>query len=174
MPLKTMNDLLVTQLKELYAAEKHSEKVLPTLARSASDPSLSAALRTHAQETREHIARLEKVLDEVLEGSDSRPRPTARAETKGMKGLIHDCLDLAKMKNATPPVRDAALIAVAQHVEHDEIAGYGCARTWARLLGHDAAADLLQQTLDQERASDARLTELAESLNETALQAAHG
>jgi ferritin-like metal-binding protein YciE len=85
-----------------------------------------------------------------------------------MKGLCQDCLRLANMSKAEPHVRDAALIAVAQHVEHDEIAGYGCARTWAGLLGYDQAASRLQQTLAEERKADAELSRLAERLNKAA------
>jgi len=168
MPLNTMKDLLVDQLKELQAAERHSTDILPRLVKAASSPRLAAALRAHAEETRDHLARLDKVFDEI----GVSPRPSPRAESRGMKGLCQDCLDLANMATAEPHVRDAALIAVAQHVEHDEIAGYGCARTWARLLGHDTAAGLLQKTLLEERACDTRLSRLAESLNKAALEPA--
>ena len=128
MPLNTMKGLLIDQLNELYAAEKHGAEMLPKLMRAASSPKLAAALRSHADETKEHLSRLES----VFEGLGAAPR---RVESKGMKGLCQDCMKLADMAKAEPHVRDAALIAVAQHVEHDEIAGYGCARTWARLLG---------------------------------------
>jgi ferritin-like metal-binding protein YciE len=167
MPLNTMKDLLLTQLNELYAAEKHNSEVLPRLARSASNPKLAAAIRSHADETKEHITRLDGVFEELGE----RPR-AARAETKGMKGLCQDCLSLASMPRAEPHVRDAAIIAVAQHVEHDEIAGYGCARTWADLLGHEKAAAMLGKTLAEERKADADLTRLADGLNKAALAAA--
>lgn len=167
MPLNTMKDLLVTQLNELYAAEKHSAEVLPRLAKAASDPGLKSALRSHADETRGRLTRL----DGVFNALDERPR-AARAESKGMKGLCQDCLDLAEKARVEPHVRDAALIAVAQHVQHDEIAGYGCARTWAQLLGHDKAATELQKTLEDERNADVNLTRLAENLNKAALAAA--
>jgi ferritin-like metal-binding protein YciE len=167
MPLNTMRDLLITQLNELYASEQHNRQILPRLAEAAANPKLAAALRSHGAETGSHLERLEEVLGDL----GVRPRPSG-AESKGMKGLCQDCLSLAKMSNAEPHVRDAALIAVAQHVEHDEIAGYGCARTWARLLGHTKAADRLQTTLDEEKAADARLSALAESLNRAALEPA--
>jgi ferritin-like metal-binding protein YciE len=168
MPLNTMNNLLIEQINELYGAEKHCAEVLPRLARAASSPKLAAALRSHADQTEEHLSRLESVFEEV----GASPRPSTRPESKGMKGLCQDCMNLANMTRVDPHVRDAALIAVAQHVEHDEIAGYGCARAWARLLGHDAAASLLQKTLNEERATDARLSKLAESLNKAALEPA--
>lgn len=168
MPLNTMKELLIGQLKELHAAERHSREVLPKLAASASDPDLAASLRLQAEETKEQSARLERVFEEL--GISSRQ--TGRAETKGMKGLAEDAMKLARMTKADSHVRDAALIAVAQHVEHDQIAGYGCARTWARLLGYQSAADQLQKTLQEKRAADANLSTLAESLNKTALATA--
>jgi ferritin-like metal-binding protein YciE len=167
MPLNTMRDLLINQLNELYGAEKHSAAVLPRLAKAASSSKLGAAFRAHADETREHLSRLESVFEEL----GASPRAGARAESKGMKGLCQDCLKLAEMPKVESHVRDAALIAVAQHVEHDEIAGYGCARTWAGLLGHEEAAEQLQKTLDEERKADAALTRLAENLNKQAVSA---
>lgn len=89
-----------------------------------------------------------------------------------MRGLAHDCMKLAVDSEAEPHVRDAALIAAAQHVEHDKIAGYGCARTWAGLLGHKIAAGMLQTTLDEEKAADRRLSQLAETLNAAAAEPA--
>ena len=89
-----------------------------------------------------------------------------------MKGLCADCLDLARLARVEPHVRDAAVIAVAQHLEHDEIAGYGCARTWARLLGHRTIASTLQHTLNEEGRFDAKLSRLADALNRAALEPA--
>ncbi len=168
MPLTTMKDLLLNQLNELYAAEVHSTQLLPKLARAAGDPKLAASLRSHAKESEQHLTRLEEVFEEL----GLTPRSPTGSESNGMRGLSADCLRLAQMDEAEPHVRDAALIAAAQHVEHDEIAGYGCARTWAGLLGYDSAAARLQRTLDEERRSDFELTRLSESLNRTALAAA--
>jgi len=168
MPLSTMKDLLLDQLNELYSAEVHSTQVLPKLARAASDPTLVSSLRSHAKESETHLNRL----DEVFADLGTSPRSPAGSERNGMRGHCDDCMRLANMENAEPHVRDAAIIAAAQHVEHAEIAGYGCARTWAMLLGHDAAAAHLQNTLGEERKSDAELTHLAEILNRSALSAA--
>ena len=167
MPLNTMKDLLLDQLNELYAAEKHSLEVLPKLAKAASSPKLAQAFRDHAQESKEHLSRLDTIFDDL----GTSARTPGRAESKASKGLCQDCLKLASMAKADPAVRDAALIAVAQHVEHDEIAGYGCARTWADLLGHDTIASNLRKTLAEERKADTELTRLAENLNKRALAA---
>ena len=168
MPLNTMRDLLIDQLNELHAAERHSLDVLPKLAKAAASPKLARALRDHAEESKEHLSRLNDVFEEL----GVRVRAPERAESMASKGLCRDCLRLAEMKEADPAVRDAALIAVAQHVEHDEIAGYGCARTWAELLGQATIASNLRKTLAEERRSDTDLTRLAESLNKRALAAA--
>ncbi len=161
MPLNTMNDLLIQQLSELYAAEKHSLRVLPKLEKSASEPALMEALASHIAATEHHVERLDSVFLEL----DAKPK---RIESEGMKGLLEDCLSLAESSRAEPHVRDAAIIAVAQHVEHDEIAGYGCARTWATLLGATDAAAKLETTLGEEHKSDAELTKIAERLNREA------
>ena len=89
-----------------------------------------------------------------------------------MKGLARDCLELAKESRAAPHVRDAAIIAGVQHIEHDEIAGYGCARTWAAVLGHEDAAAKLQLTLDEERRADAELSRIAQQVNREAMATA--
>ena len=164
MPLNTLKDLLVRQLRELQAAELHSADLLPRLAKAASNPALSDALHRHAAETKEHITRLHN----VLQALNTPAPPALRDETRGMKGLCEDCLALAQMPEASPNVRDAAILAAAQHVEHDEIAGYGCARSWAHVLGNEGAAKVLQKTLEEERASDAVLTRLADRINKVA------
>lgn len=165
MPLNTMRDLMIDQLNELLAAEKDGVQLLPKLALAASDPELAEAFRMHARETTEHLARLEGIF------ADIELVPEAM-ETRGMKGLWKDCMELAAMRHAEPHVRDAALIAVAQHVEHDEIVGYGCARTWATLLGNPGIAEILQKTLDEEKASDVRLSKMADAINKAAVQTA--
>lgn len=166
MPLKTMQDLLVKQLIELVAGEKHHCELLPQLADAATNPKLASAFRNHAKEEKEHVTRLETVFEDL----GIQPK-SARTESKAMKGLADDCLRLARTRSAEPHVRDAALIAVAQHIQHDEMAGYGCARTWAELLGHDSASAQLQKSLDEERKADADLTRLADTLNKAALTA---
>ncbi len=162
MTLNTLKDLLTEQLNELYAGEKHALQVLPKLVRAATNRKLSDTLQSQEKETREQASRLEAIFRML----DIEPR---RVETKGMKGLLEDCIRLATAARAEPHVRDAALIAVAQHVKHDEIAGYGCARTWANLLGFRDAAAQLQTTLEEERRADRDLTRVAEGLNQEAL-----
>ncbi len=165
MPLKSMKDLLVQQLNELYAGEKHIAQVLPKLARVATSPRLKDVLDGYEDQAKDRVRRIESVFDEM----DLKPK---RTEAKGTKGLLDDCLKLAAMDSAEDHVRDAALIAVAQHVQHDAIAGYGCAKTWARLLGMNDAADDLHRSLMEERNADADLTRIAEDLNLAAIEAA--
>lgn len=170
MPLKTMFDLLVGQLNELCAAEKHSAMVLPKLAEAASSPELASVFRSHADESRKYLSRLASVLDDL----GIKHGGPACDESGAMKGLCEDCLKLAGMSSAEPYVRDAALIAVAQHLVHDEIAGYGCARAWTALLGHGGAAFLLQNILADQRKMDRELTRLSATVNRAALLVANG
>ncbi|MCC6907519.1 MAG: DUF892 family protein [Phycisphaerales bacterium] len=165
MPLKTMKDLLAQQLDELLAGERHIIQVMPKLARAVNSHRLRDAIESYQRLSREHVSRLEPIFAEM----DLRPR---KAEARGMRGLLEDCLRLAAMDNAEAHVRDAAIIAVAQHVKHDVIAGYGCAKTWASLLGMHDAADELQRSLADERNADAELTRIAEDLNLAAVEAA--
>lgn len=165
MSLDSLRNLLIEQLNELYAAENHALKVLPKLEAAANSPELATALRRHCDQSQHHLSRL----DNVFEDLRAKPR---RTESQGMKGLLADCLALAQDKSAEPHVRDAAVIAAAQHVEHDEIAGYGCARTWAILLGYQDTANLLQKSLDEEKQADAAFSRLAEKLNKAALELA--
>lgn len=161
--MNSLKDLLIEQLHELYASETHSHTVLGRLATAAASPKLAEALRAHADETKQHIARLERVFGEV----GGKPR---KLETHGSKGLLEDCTEIAGRSKIDPHVRDAALIAVVQRLEHDEMAGYGCARTWAGLLGHATAAGELLKTLTEERRFDESLSRVAESLNKAALE----
>lgn len=163
--IKSLKDLLVGQLNELYAAEVHSESVLAKVACCVSSPKLADALRAHLDETKQHLARLDRVFGEL----GIKPRKT---ETHGSKGLLEDCESVAGRGKIEPHVRDAAVIASIQRLEHDEIAGYGCARTWASLLGHATAASELLKTLTEERRFDESLTTIAETLNKSALEPA--
>jgi ferritin-like metal-binding protein YciE len=165
MPLQTLRDLLVEQLNELHAGEAAGIEALRTLQGVTTNPRLLRALQAHEAESEAHAARLEGIFDEL----GITPR---RGGSQGMKGLCADCLELARLARVEPHVRDAAVIAVAQHIEHDEIAGYGCARTWARLLGHRTIATALQRTLNEEGRFDARLTRLADALNKAAVEPA--
>jgi ferritin-like metal-binding protein YciE len=154
MSLATMRDLYVHELKDLYSAENQIIKALPKMARTASSEELRAAFEEHLEQTKEHARRLET----IFEGMEMSARGK---KCKAVEGLIEEGKQTME-QDAEPSVLDAALIAAAQRVEHYEIAGYGCARTYARLLGEDEAAELLQQTLDEEGETDKKLTDLAE------------
>ena len=177
-PMKTLKDLLVEQLNELYASEAHSEAVLARLASATESTTLSEAIRTHIEETRQHLSRLDRVFGEMglkpvgakSPGSKQGKAETEKAETHGSKGLLEDCASIAGRTRIEAHVRDAAIIAALQRVEHDEIAGYGCARTWATLLGFTTSASELLKTLTEERRFDESLTRIAETLNKSALE----
>ena len=156
MALGSLHELYVTELRDLYNAEKQLLKALPKMARAASDPTLAAAFEEHLGVTETQVDRLDRIFKQLGE------RPTGK-KCVAMEGLIEEGKELLE-KDAEPAVLDAALIAAAQKVEHYEIAGYGCVRTYARLLGYEDAAELLQETLDEEGETDKKLTELAESV----------
>jgi ferritin-like metal-binding protein YciE len=155
MELDTLKDLYVEELKDLYSAEKQLVKALPKMAKAANSPELRAAFKTHLRQTAEHAARLEKICSDL--GVSPRGKKCV-----GMEGLIEEGSDLIK-EEPDPDVLDAGLISAAQHVEHYEMAGYGTVRTYARQLGLDDQADLLQRTLDEEGETDHLLTALAET-----------
>ena len=155
MELDTLKDLYIDEIKDLYSAEKQLVKALPKMAKAANDTQLQQAFRTHLRETAEHAARLEQICKDL--GVSPRGKKCV-----GMEALIEEGSELIK-EGADPDVLDAGLISKAQHVEHYEIAGYGTVRTYARQLGFENHAELLQQTLDEEGRTDHLLTELAES-----------
>ena len=155
MELETLQDLYIEELKDLYSAENQILKALPRMIRKASHPQLKKAFTTHERQTRQQVARLER----ICKGLGVSPKGK---KCVGMEGLIEEAKDLIS-ENPEADVLDAGLIAAAQHVEHYEMAGYGCVRTYARLLGRDRDADLLQQTLDEEGETDKLLTQIAEN-----------
>src|SRR5687768_16682961 len=155
MEMNSLQDLFIHDLKDLYSAETQLTKALPKMAKAASDPNLKEAFQTHLAETEQHVARLEQLLEELDESPKGK-------KCKAMEGLIEEGKEIME-EDAEPEVLDAGLIGAAQKVEHYEIAGYGTARTYAEMLGNDAAARLLQQTLDEEGKTDKLLTELAVS-----------
>jgi len=161
MALKTLQDLFADELKDIYDAEHRITKALPKLIKGATSPELTQALQSHLRETEQHVSRLEEVFGECGE------TPT-RKTCQAMVGLIKEGEELLDEKGPES-VRDAAIIAAAQKVEHYEMATYGCLRTWAQLLGFDEAARLLQQTLDEEGQEDKKLTECSRSLNVEAM-----
>lgn len=156
MKLNTLEDLLHHELKDLYSAETQLAKALPKMAKAASHEDLSAGFEEHLEETKGHLKRLEQI-GEMLE------KKLTGHKCKAMEGLIEEGSELIS-EDADENVRDAGLIGAAQRVEHYEIAGYGTAIALARQLGHDEIADILEETLEEEKATDVKLTELAESV----------
>jgi ferritin-like metal-binding protein YciE len=153
--LENLNDLLIEQLKDIYNAESQLTKALPKMAKASTNPELRKAFEKHLIQTEEHVRRLEQ----VFESLDETPKGKTCA---AMKGLIEEGSETIKEK-AEANVKDAALIAAAQRVEHYEIAAYGTVRAYARQLGHKAAAQLLDKTLQEEGDTDKLLTQIAES-----------
>jgi ferritin-like metal-binding protein YciE len=160
--MESLKDLFLDQLKDLYHAENQLVKALPKMSKAASNPQLQQAFDSHLQETQGHVQRLEQVFEELGE-------PAKGKTCKAMQGLIEEGKE-AMDEDAEPEVMDAALIAAAQRIEHYEMAGYGCVRTYAQQLGQKQAANLLQQTLEEEGAADKKLTKLAETLINVAAQ----
>ncbi len=165
MKLQTLQDLFVHELKDLYSAENQLIKALPKMAKAATNDELRAGFESHLEETKNHVNRLEQIATAVdckLSGH----------RCKAMEGLIEEGSELIS-EDAEDTVRDAGLIGAAQRVEHYEIAGYGTARALAECLGYDEAVELLTQTLEEEKATDEKLTTLAEStINAEAMAAA--
>lgn len=157
MSLKTLQDLFVDEVKDVYDAEHQLTKALPKMAKAASSPDLKAAFEEHLQQTEGHITRLESVFETL------RLKPT-RKTCKAMKGLVEEGSEMIE-EDGDEAVKDAALIGAAQRVEHYEIAAYGTIRTFAENLGYNDAVDLLQQTLEEEKQTDENLTELASNIN---------
>jgi len=155
MKLDTVENLFLHELKDLLSAEKQLVKALPKMAKGAASESLRTAFEEHLEQTKGHVKRLEDIFS--LLGKASRAE-----HCKAMEGLIEEGADLLA-EDGTPEVKDAALIGAAQRVEHYEIAAYGTVRTLAEMLGNKEAAKLLQQTLDEEKETDEKLTELATS-----------
>jgi ferritin-like metal-binding protein YciE len=155
MELDTLKDLYVEELKDLYSAEKQIVKALPRMIKATKHKQLQQAFRNHLRQTEQHAARLERICKEL--GVSPRGKKCV-----GMEGLLEEGKELIQEK-PDDDVLDAGLISAQQHVEHYEMAGYGTVRTYARQLGYEEHAQLLQQTLDEEGETDHLLTDLAES-----------
>ena len=154
MTLDNLGNVLTLQLRDLYSAEQQLIEALPKMEEAAASPQLKQAFRTHLAETRQHKTRLEQAFRMLNQ--------EATTETcDAMKGLISEGEEVVDL-DGDPEVKDAAIIAAAQRVEHYEMAGYGCARTFARRLGRNEIAELLQQTLDEESNANELLTHIAE------------
>lgn len=162
--LDNLNDLLIQQLEDLHSAEEQLISALPKMAEAASGSQLKTAFETHLQETRIQKDRLERAFQMLGHEPSSE-------KCHAMAGLISEGDEIIQA-TGDPEVKDAALIAAAQRVEHYEMAGYGCARTFARQLHRDDVAELLQQTLEEESHANELLTEIAEnSVNPVAAHA---
>jgi ferritin-like metal-binding protein YciE len=154
--LNSLEDLFVHELKDLYSAEQQILTALPKMAAATQHQELRRAFEEHERMTRDQVQRLDMIADDL--GVSIKGH-----KCKGMEGIIKEGEELISSR-ADADVLDAGLIGAAQRVEHYEIAGYGTARTFARRLGHDRAAELLQQTLDEEGSTDKRLTSIAEGM----------
>src|SRR5258708_11347923 len=155
MKLNSLKDLFLEEVRDLYDAEKQLVKALPKMADAATSPKLKSAFTNHLRQTEGHVKRLEQIFHAM-------DVPVRGKKCKAMQGLIDEGNDMAH-ENAEPDVKDAALIAAGNRVEHYEIAGYGTIRTYARTLGLPEAERLLQQTLDEEGEADKLLTSLGET-----------
>jgi ferritin-like metal-binding protein YciE len=153
MKLESIDALFLHELQDLHSAEQQLMTALPKMADSASSQELRQAFETHLEQTHEHLERLEKILGDLNLNA-------GRFKCKAMEGLLAEAQDVLRAEGLES-VRDAAMIGAAQRVEHYEIAGYGTARTYAEMLGHAEAAELLQQTLDEEKETDELLSGLA-------------
>jgi ferritin-like metal-binding protein YciE len=161
--LNSLHDLYISELQDLYDAEHRIIKALPKMVEAANSPDLRDALEQHLEETRLQAQRLEQIFSELDESPKGK-------KCKGLEGIIDEGEDVIDdVDDAPPAVGDAALIGAAQRVEHYEIAAYGTVRTFARQLGYEQQAELLNQTLQEEGNADKKLTSLAEShINEEA------
>ena len=150
----SLDDLFLDQLQDLYDAEKRLQKALPKMADAAANQELKSAFESHLKETESQTSRLE----DIFQGLNQEPK---RETCDAMKGLIKEAEEMVDAEG-DEAVKDAALISAAQRIEHYEMAGYGSARSFARRLGHEQAAEMLQETLNEEGQADHKLTELAE------------
>ena len=164
MNLDSLNKLYIESLKDLYSAEQQILQALPKMIQATTNDKLRTALEDHRQETERQVERLDRI-------GQMHSTSLTGHKCKAMEGIVEEGKEVLEA-NADDAVRDAAIIAAAQRVEHYEMAGYGCSRTYARLLGFDEAAQLLQETLDEEGEADKKLTAIAEAMvNERAAMA---
>jgi ferritin-like metal-binding protein YciE len=153
-----LKELYIGDLRDIYNAENQLTKALPKMAKAATSEELRAGFEEHLEQTKGHVERLERIFNVLGE------KPTGK-KCKGMEGLIKEGDEKIKDDDLAGDALDAGLISAAQRVEHYEIASYGCIRTYAHLLGEDDAAELLEQTLNEEKGTDQKLTRLAEKIN---------
>jgi ferritin-like metal-binding protein YciE len=158
--VNSLKELYVEELKDTYDAEKQIVKALPKIVKASSTPELQKAFKEHLEQTRSHVQRLEQIFNRLGE------EPKAK-KCDGMRGILEEGEEVIT-EGSEGLIRDAGLIAGAQRVEHYEIAVYGSLKTWAEQLGDEQAAQLLQETLTEEKAADQKLTQIAESTVNTA------
>jgi ferritin-like metal-binding protein YciE len=162
----TLHDAFVEELRDTYDAEKQLTKALPKMAKAANSPPLRAAFEAHLKETQKHVQRLEEIfgtLEEKVKGK----------HCEGVAGIIEEGKSIME-EDFDETTMDACLIAAGQRAEHYEMAVYGTLVAWARAMGHTEAAELLEQTLEEEKAADKKLTTLAEGgINQEAADTAH-
>jgi ferritin-like metal-binding protein YciE len=157
MKTEGLRQIYLDELKDLYDAENQLVKALPKMAKGAESEELRSAFEDHLEQTREHVSRLERVFKSMGENPKGK-------KCKGMQGLIEEGNEQLG-EDYDGEEMDAALIVAAQKVEHYEIAGYGSARTFASILGEEEAVSLLEQTLEEEKETDQKLTDIAEEIN---------
>ena len=148
-----LRTLWIDELRDLYDAENRLVKAIPKMAKAASSAKLRAGFEEHLEQTKGHVDRLKEIFDNIGEKAKAK-------KCAGMMGIIKEGDEILQ-EDFAGPVMDAAIISAAQRVEHYEIAAYGCVRDWAELLGENEAAQLLEKTLEEEKETDQKLTELA-------------
>jgi ferritin-like metal-binding protein YciE len=162
MAISTADDLFLDELRDIYSAEKQAVRIYPRLAKAVASPDLEEALRTHLEETKGQVERLDRVF-EILE------KRSSGKTCEGMKGVLEESAEALEEIEEEGPVRDVALIAAAQRAEHYEIAAYGTVVSLAQAMGQEEIAQLLSETLAEEKQTDQKLTEISKTVNEQAL-----
>ncbi len=163
MSVTSIEELMLAELKDIYSAEKQITKALPKLVKAATSSELKAAFQSHLEETEGQIERLEQI-GEIL------GKKLTGKTCEGMKGVLEEGTEMVEETDKGSSVRDAGLITAAQRVEHYEMAGYGGVIAYAKLLGMNDVVKLLEQTLEQEKAADLKLTKLSQTINKQAQQ----
>lgn len=163
MSIGNLEELMISELKDLYSAEKQITKALPKLVKAATSSQLKQALQSHLEETENQVQRLDQV-GEIL------GKKLSGKKCEGMEGVLKEGPEVVEETDKGTAVRDAGIITAAQRVEHYEIAGYGGVIAYAKLLGMNDVGNLLVETLNEEKAADEKLTKLAAAINRQAQQ----
>lgn len=166
MPIGTAEELFLDELRDIYSAEKQAVRIYPRLTKAVASSDLEEALRTHLEETKGQIDRLDRVF-EILE------KRSSGKTCEGMKGVLEESAEALEEIEDEGPLRDVALIAAAQRAEHYEIAAYGTVVSLAQAMGQNEIAELLSETLEEEKQTDQKLTEISKTVNGEALSGAN-